>query len=126
MIGLFVDDLAKMVGFYKDVLGIEIDWNGQGPYAEFKHEGIRLAMYERKQLPTLLGTVPEYSKGLNGTFELALNVGVAENVDITFENIIAKGGKAVYEPRSEPWKMRSAMVADPEGNLIEIGSDFWV
>ena len=22
-------------------------------------------------------------------------------------------------------KMRSAMVADPEGNLIEIASDFW-
>lgn len=125
MIGLFVEDLAKMVAFYKDVLGIEIDWNGQGPYAEFKHEGIRLAMYERQQLPTLLATTPEYPKGLNCTFELALNAGVAENVDITFATIIAKGGKAVYEPRNEPWKMRSAMIADPEGNLIEIGSDFW-
>jgi anaerobic selenocysteine-containing dehydrogenase len=28
-------------------------------------------------------------------------------------------------PRDEPWKMRSSMVADPEGNLLEIASDFW-
>ena len=51
MIGLFVSDLNTMVTFYRDVVGIEIDWNGEGPYAEFKHEGIRFAMYERKELP---------------------------------------------------------------------------
>jgi lactoylglutathione lyase len=60
MIGLFVRDLAGMLAFYRDVLGVDIDWDGEGPYAEFLHDGIR-----------------------------------------------------------------SAMVADPEGNLIEIASDFW-
>jgi lactoylglutathione lyase len=35
MFGLFVTDLSKMVNFYKDVIGIQIDWNGEGPYAEF-------------------------------------------------------------------------------------------
>ena len=53
MIGLFVLDLKKMVAFYRDVLNIDIDWDGNGPYAEFKHEGIRFAMYERKMLPDL-------------------------------------------------------------------------
>jgi hypothetical protein len=28
----------------------------------------------------------------------------------------------VYAPRDEPWGMHSSMIADPEGNLIEIGS----
>jgi lactoylglutathione lyase len=28
----------------------------------------------------------------------------------------------VHAPRNEPWGMRSSMVTDPEGNLIEIGS----
>jgi len=35
------------------------------------------------------------------------------------------GGKSDYGPRNEPWKMSSAMIADPDGNLMEIASDFW-
>jgi predicted enzyme related to lactoylglutathione lyase len=111
--------------FYKNAIGIDIEWDGQGPYAEFKHDGIRFAMYEREKLPGLLGKTPEFTKKLNGTFELALNVGKPENVDIRFKEIIGKGGKEIYGPRNEPWKMRSAMISDPEGNLIEIASDFW-
>lgn len=125
MVGLFVTDLSKMVTFYRDVIGIRIEWNGEGPYAEFQHEGIRFAMYERKMLPQLLGQTPEYTNKLNGTFELAINIGLPENVDKEYERIIKQGGKSVYGPRNEPWKMRSAMITDPDGNLIEIASDFW-
>lgn len=125
MLGIFVQDIHTMVNFYQHVLGFEIEWDGEGPYAEFKHEGIRLSMYERSLLPQLLGQTPEFPHTLNGTFELAINVGEPENVDKMFAQVIAGGGKLVYEPRDEPWKMRSAMMADPEGNLIEIASDFW-
>ena len=125
MIGLFVHDLTKMVDFYKNVIGIAIDWDGTGPYAEFQHEGIRFSMYARSELPQLLGQTPEFPTRLNGTFELAINVGSPENVDPLYDQIVAQGGKPVYPPRDEPWNMRSAMIADPEGNLIEIASDFW-
>lgn len=125
MIGLFVQDIAVMVSFYTKVIGLEVDWNGIDPYAEFKHEGIRFSMYERAELPGLLGQMPEFPSRLNGTFELAINVGAPENVDPFYEKIVAQGATPVYPPRDEPWKMRSAMIADPEGNLIEIASDFW-
>lgn len=125
MIGLFVKDLKTMVNFYSEVIGIDIDWDGQGPYAEFKHEGIRFAMFERTMLPELLGRQPSYPSGINGTFELAINVGAPESVDTTFQRLVEFGATPIYAPRDEPWKMRSSMVADPEGNLIEIGSDFW-
>jgi len=125
MIGIFVEDIKKMVNFYKDVVGLEIEWDGNGPYAEFKHEGIRFSMFSRKELPHLLGATPEFPRKLNGTFELAINVGEPENVDIKFKEMIMKGAKEIYPPRDEPWKMRSAMIADPEGNIIEIASDFW-
>jgi catechol 2,3-dioxygenase-like lactoylglutathione lyase family enzyme len=125
MIGIFVDDLNKMVDFYKNVIGLDIEWNGEGPYAEFKHEGIRFSMYERKELPQLLGITPEFPKKLNGTFELAINVGKPENVDTKYQELISKGGIEIYPPRDEPWNMRSAMLTDPEGNIIEIASDFW-
>jgi len=125
LIGIFVDDLRRMVDFYKNVIGLEIDWNGEGPYAEFKHEGIRFSMFTRKELPGLLGRTPEFPQKLNGTFELAINVGALENVDLKFQEIIAGGATEICAPRNEPWKMRSAMIADPEGNLLEIASDFW-
>ncbi len=44
MIGILVNDLPRMVKFYRDVLGFETDWNGQGPYAGFRHEGVRFSM----------------------------------------------------------------------------------
>ena len=122
MVGLFVGDLPRMVAFYRDVLGFEIDWDGQGPYAEFKNENVRFAMYERKMLPGLLGQTPDFTRGLNGTFELAIFCPTFADVDIEFNKVVTGGGKVVYAPRLEPWGMRSSMIADPEGNLIEIGS----
>ena len=122
MIGIFVNDLQRMVAFYRDVLGFEITWDDKGPYAEFKHEGIRFSMYERAQLPSLLGQTPTYPSGLNGTFELAIDLPTSAAVDREFERIVQAGGRPIYAPRDEPWGMHSAMIADPEGNIIEIGS----
>jgi len=122
MIGIFVKDLKNMVEFYHDIIGIEINWDGEGPYAEFNHEGIRFSMYLREKLPGLLGKEPEFPAGINGTFELAVDLPLFEDVDIEYERVVKGGATPVYVPRDEPWGMRSSMIADPEGNLIEIGS----
>lgn len=122
MIGLFVEDLSRMVTFYRDVLGLAIDWDGAGSYAEFRHEGIRFAMYQRARLPQLLGRTPGFPRGLNGTFELAIDLPRFEQVDEEFRRLVSAGAGVIYAPRDEPWGMRSSMIADPEGNLIEVGS----
>ncbi len=122
MIGIFVNDLHSMVAFYRDVLGFEIDWDGKGPYAEFKQDGVHFSMYKRVQLPGLLGQNPTYPAGLNGTFELAIDLPVPADVDREFARLVEAGGQLVYAPRLEPWGMYSSMISDPEGNLIEIGS----
>jgi lactoylglutathione lyase len=122
MLGIFVKDLQRMVAFYRDTLGFEIEWDDKGPYAEFKHAGIRFSMYERAQLPGLLGQDPTYPSGLNGTFELAIDLPVPADVDREFERVVEAGARPIYAPRTEPWGMYSSMIADPEGNLIEIGS----
>jgi lactoylglutathione lyase len=122
MIGLFPKDMARMVEFYKALLGVEVDWDGKSPYAEFKHQGLRFAMYARSQLATLLSQEPDYTAGTNGTFEVAIDLPRFEDVEPEYQRALSLGAGAVYAPRDEPWGMRSSMITDPEGNLIEIGS----
>ncbi len=120
--GIFVKDLKVMIEFYRDILGVEIDWDGIGPHAEFRHEGIRFMMYERKELPGYLGTEVSYPNGINGTFELAIDLPEFSDVDKEFKRVVGSGAIPVVYPRNEPWGMRTSYVLDPEGNLIEIGS----
>jgi lactoylglutathione lyase len=122
MVGIFVSDLHRMVAFYRDALGFQIEWDGQGPYAEFRNDGVRFSMYERAQLPGLLGQAPTFPIGLNGTFELAIDLPTSAEADRVYEWVVGAGARPVYSPRDEPWGMHSSMIADPEGNLIEIGS----
>ncbi len=121
-IGIFVGDLKKMVEFYHNVIGVAIDWDEKGPHAEFNHDGIRFMMFERKELPGYLGTEVTYPDGLNGTFELAIDLPHYSDVDKEFDRVVRVGAKPILSPRNEPWGMRSSFVADPDGNLIEIGS----
>ena len=64
----------------------------------------------------------EYIKGLNGHSEIALYVDTFEEVDERFKEVVQKGAQPILEPTTEPWGQRTCYVADPEGNLIEIGS----
>ncbi|HOQ98250.1 MAG TPA: VOC family protein [Anaerolineae bacterium] len=121
-VGLFVGDLQRMVAFYRDVLGAEIEWDGVGPFAEFRHAGIRFMMYARNELQGYLGTEVTYPAGLNGTFELAIDLPRFGDVDVEFARVVVAGARPVLAPRTEPWGMRTSFVADPDGNLIEIGS----
>lgn len=120
-VGIFVNDLEAMVKFYSNVIGLETDWDG-GPYAEFRKNGVRLMMYERKNFEKLIGKSLTYPSGLNGSFELAIDLPRFEDVDKEFERVVSLGANPVYEPKTEEWGMRSSYIADPEGNLIEIGS----
>lgn len=59
---------------------------------------------------------------LNGHFEIALYVDTFEEVDASFRRTVENGATPVLEPTTEPWGQRTCYIADPEGNLIEIGS----
>lgn len=121
-IGLFVNDMPTMVRFYRDVLGFEIkeDENAENVY--LIKDGTLFMLYERNNFEKMTGRKYEYIKGFNGHFELALYVEHFEDVDLRYRELIEKGAASVLEPTTEPWGQRTCYVADPEGNLIEIGS----
>lgn len=121
-LGLFVDDMPTMIRFYRDVLGFEITEGENAVNVYLIKDGTLFMMYERKKFEKMTHRKYEYLKGPNGHFEIALYVDTFEEVDKEYTRIIAQGGQSVLEPTTEPWGQRTCYIADPEGNLIEIGS----
>ncbi len=117
--GLFVNDLETMVAFYRDVMGMTADWDG-GPYAALYSGEAKLMLYGRKDFEVMTTRAYAYPDGLNGTLELAFDVGEVYQVDEEYARVVAAGAKPVYPPTDEPWGQRTCYVADPDGNLIEI------
>lgn len=120
--GLFVDDMGKMIRFYRDVLGFEIKEDENTLNVYLIKDGTLFMLYERKNFEKMTNRKYEYIKGFNGHFEIALYVDSFEEVDIEYKKAISKGATSVLEPTDEPWGQRTCYIADPEGNLIEIGS----
>ena len=120
--GLFVEDMAKMICFYRDVLGFEIKENQDASNVYLIKDNTLFLLYGRKDFEKMTGRKYEYAKGLNGHTEIALYVDSFEEVDAEYEKAISKGAVSVLEPVTEPWGQRTCYIADPEGNLIEIGS----
>ena len=120
--GLFVNDMGTMIRFYKDVLGFEIKESEDASNVYLVKDGTLFLLYGRNDFETMTGKTYEYVKGLNGHCEIALYVDTFEEVDIEYEKAIRQGAVSVLEPTTEPWGQRTCYIADPEGNLIEIGS----
>ena len=79
-------------------------------------------LYGRKDFEKMTNHPYNYIKGLNGHFEIALYVDTFEEVDTSFRHTVENGATPVLVPTTEPWGQRTCYIADPEGNLIEIGS----
>lgn len=120
--GLLVNDMGVMIRFYRDVLGFEIKDNEDASNVYLVKDGTLFLLYGRKDFEKMTDKKYQYVKGLNGHSEMALYVDTFEEVDAEFKNAISKGATSVLEPTTEPWGQRTCYIADPEGNLIEIGS----
>ncbi len=120
--GLLVEDMGKMIRFYRDVLGFEIREAEDSSNVYLLKDGTLFLLYGRRDFEKMTNHRYDYVRGLNGHFEIALYVDRFEDVDEAFRQTVAKGAVPVLEPETEPWGQRTCYIADPEGNLIEIGS----
>ena len=120
--GIFVNDIAEMIRFYRDVLGFEIKEDENTSNVYLKKDGTLFLLYGRKDFEKMTNQKYGYAEGKNGHFELALYVDTFDEVDRAFADVISKGAEPIMEPTTEPWGQRTCYIADPEGNIIEIGS----
>lgn len=123
-VGLFVQDIGKMVSFYRNIMEFETDWDG-GLFAEFKTNSgpLSLFMYDRKAFAEAVGESYYPPERINLTMEIGIWLPRFSDVDREYERLTTLGVKSFTgEPVTFPFGMRNFYVADPEGNLLEIGS----
>lgn len=120
--GIFVKDMQNMIRFYREVLGFEIKESEDADNVYLEKDGTLFLFFGRNDFEKMTSRKYQYVEGINGHFEIALGVENYDAVDKTYEEVVAKGAKPILPPETEPWGQRTCYVADPEGNLVEIGS----
>lgn len=120
--GIMVDDMGKMVRFYRDVLGFDIKEEEDTTNVYLEKDGTLFLLYRKTDFENMTHRKFSYCKGINGHYEIALGVENYAAVDQAYKETVAAGAQPVMEPETEPWGQRTCYIADPEGNLIEIGS----
>lgn len=123
-VGLLVENMEKMVPFYRDILGFQAQWDG-GSFASFETASgeLSLFMYSRKEFVKAINEEYLSPKGINQTYEIALWLPTYADVDAEYERLTKLDVKfPTGEPITYPFGIRNFYVADPEGNLLEIGS----
>ncbi len=120
--GIFVEDMPTMVKFYREVLGFSIREAEDASNVYLEKDGTLFLLYRRTDFEAMTDHKFHYAKPVNGHFEIALSVENFDAVDKAFREVTAKGATPILAPTTEPWGQRTCYIADPEGNLIEIGS----
>src|SRR5574344_161530 len=121
-VGLFTRDNKATVEFYTKAFGFTTEWDGIQPNVEMFLGAMRIILFPREGFEQMVSRQFHYPEGLNGTMELAFDVPTFADVDKEYQNALHCGAKSVMPPTTEPWGQRTCYVADPDGNLIEIGS----
>lgn len=121
-VGIVVRNVKAMSDFYRDVLGFHTAYAEAQDYARLEKDGMVLMMYSRNDFEVLTSQKFQYVEGLNGCHQIAISAGDYAAVDAAYENTIKAGAKPILAPVTREWGQRVCYVADPEGNLIEIGS----
>lgn len=121
---LYAGDMSRMVPFYRDTLGFATDWQG-GDFAAFETAGgdLCLFMYSRERFVEAIGERYVPPQGINQSFEIALWLPTFADVDAEYGRLAQLGVRfATGAPVTYDFGIRNFYVADPEGNLLEIGS----
>ena len=121
-VGLFTSNNKATVDFYTKAFGFTTDWDGIQPNVEMMLGDMRIILYPRSDFEQMVSYKFQYPMGLNGTVELAFDVPSYADVDKEYQHALRHGAISVLPPTTEPWGQRTCYVADPDGNLIEIGS----
>lgn len=122
LITILTDDVPRLAAFYRDTLGFAVQQD-LGQYVEFESSGVRFALCARSILQAASGDA-SYTEARRGhAFELAFPCDSPAEVDRAYADIVARGATPIHAPADMPWGQRTALFADPDGNIHELFAD---
>jgi lactoylglutathione lyase len=122
LITILTDDVPRLTAFYRDVMSCAVKQD-LGVYVEFHHAGVRFAICARSILHEASGHASYTEVHRGQAFELAFPCGEPAEVDRVYAEIVAQGATPIHAPADMPWGQRTAMFADPDGNIHELFAD---
>lgn len=118
LVNLYTTDIEAGIRFYGGLLGFEETFRtpreGTPEHVELRLGGFTLGLGSVEAARRVHGV-----EATPGSPVLALVVW-ADDADAAFERLVAAGVPAVRQPRDSGNGNRTALVRDPDGNLVEI------
>lgn len=112
---IITDDLEGMVAFYERITGQPAE-RPAPVFAQFSGPGGTLAIASTATVAVLGGALtPATNRSVLIEFEVA-------DVDGDFAGLQLGSDDVVLEPTTMPWGNRSALVRDPDGNVVNLFS----
>lgn len=114
-IRIVTDNLDGLVAFYEQITGQHAE-RPTPVFAQFSGPGATLAIASTATVTMLGGAlVPATNRSVFVEFEVA-------DVDSAFAELEPAREDVVLEPTTMPWGNRSALVRDPDGNVVNLFS----
>jgi uncharacterized glyoxalase superfamily protein PhnB len=114
---LFVDDLEVALAFYRDVLGLEVQFHDDVSAMFLLGSVALFVMQVSRGSEQLAGEVTDIPRRSGAT---TLLCAPTDDVDALYNDLLTRGVNFITEPVSQPWGMRTANFKDPDGHFWEI------
>ena len=112
-IRIVTENVERLAAFYERVLGRPAE-RPAPVFAQFAGEGATLAIASTATVAMLGDAVrPSANRSVIVEFEVG-------DVDAEFERLGVEDADVVLPPTTMPWGNRSALVQDPDGNVVNL------
>lgn len=117
-VALYVSDVGRSVDFYQSAFGLTTAMaHPAGDYAEFATGTTALSLLSIELASTANGADMSTRSSPTGSITL-----VVTDVDAAFATACMHGAQPRVEPLDKPWGQRCGVVADLDGNLVELAT----
>jgi catechol 2,3-dioxygenase-like lactoylglutathione lyase family enzyme len=99
-----VRDVQAAQEWYRDTLGLGINWLWEDNFGSVGADCVELFLYESDEPRPVICSV------------------FVNDVEEIYERARERGGEIVSELESKPWNVREFSVRDPDGNVLRIGT----
>ncbi|MCM6762980.1 VOC family protein [Rathayibacter sp. ZW T2_19] len=114
-IRIVTDDLEGLIAFYEQVTGRQAE-RPTPLFAQFSGSGANLAIASTATVAMLGGALtPATNRSVFIEFEVA-------DVDGDLARVTLRSEDVILEPTTMPWGNRSALIRDPDGNVVNLFS----